>query len=59
MFLVLAADPSDEIWTVALQTSNEDEALDFWNDVPGDKSLRIMIDTSNYINFPVDKEAGT
>lgn len=55
-YLILATDPEEINWSILLQTTDVDEALDFWKDNKADPSLRIMINTSNFITFEVDEE---
>jgi hypothetical protein len=56
VFLILAADPEDEQWTVLHQTVSADEALDFWQDNPGDPSKRFILNTDDFISFEIEKE---
>lgn len=48
-YLLLAADPEDKIWTVIAQSDNPDEIIDAIDH--GDPSLRIAINTENYVTF--------
>lgn len=50
-YLILASDPDDVQWTILLETENADEALDYWTENKGDPSVRIFINTGDYITF--------
>lgn len=51
-FLILARDPEEpRWWSLVFQTDIEDEALDYWKDLPNDPSDRIMLDTTNFVTF--------
>jgi len=50
--IVLALDQDSDEWTILLQTDNPDFALDAVNDLRDDPSPRIILDTSNYMQFP-------
>lgn len=54
-YLVLATDPDTVDWTILLQTSDADVALDYWQDNQDDPSLRIAINTGDFITFDPGK----
>jgi len=48
-YLLLAADPDEKVWTVIAQSDSPDDILDEID--KGDPSLRIAINTDDYITF--------
>ena len=55
-FLILAREKSDGdsgelVWSMALQTNDVNEALEFWQELPQDTSDRIMLDTDLFVSF--------
>lgn len=57
-YLILATDPENVDWTILLQTDDADEALDFWQDNKDDPSLRIAINTGDFITFDPSRAEG-
>lgn len=55
-FLVLACDPEEGQWTILMQTDDADKLLDYWNDNEADPSLRITINTADFITFGTEEE---
>jgi len=55
-YLLLVADPDEKQWTVIMQSDNPDEVLDEID--KGDPSLRIAINTDDYITFDT-RESGS
>lgn len=52
-FIILAADPDEGVWSIVLQTTDQDQALDFWAKNQNDPSKRIMLNTADFITFPI------
>lgn len=55
-YLLLAADPEEKVWTVIAQSDDPDEILDEID--KGDPSLRIAINTDDYITYDTREEPG-
>lgn len=55
-YLILATDPEKVEWSILLETEDADEALDYWSDNKADPSLRVFINTGDFITF--QPEAG-
>lgn len=54
-YLLLVADPEEKQWSVLMQSDDPDKII---NEIDkGDPSLRIAINTDNYINFDT-RESG-
>lgn len=57
-YLLLVADPVENEWTIIAQSDNPDELID--EIAERDPSLRIVINTENYITFDTkEKTNGT
>lgn len=54
-YILLAADPEEKIWTVIAQSEDADEILEEID--KGDPSLRIAINTDNYITYDTREES--
>ena len=48
--LLIVADPEENDWNVIAQSDNADDIIDLVDEY--DPSLRIVINTDNYITFP-------
>lgn len=53
-YLLLAADPEEKVWSVIAQSDDADEIIEAIDQ--GDPSLRIAINTENYITYDVREE---
>jgi hypothetical protein len=54
-YLILAADPVEKKWSIVHQSEDINLALDYWNDQPKDESLRITVNTDDFITFDTEE----
>lgn len=54
-FLILACDPEENVWTLLDQTTDADEALEQLQNLKGDPSHRIMLNTADFITFDTEE----